>query len=87
MKNCPFCAEEIQDQAIVCKHCGRNLQSMTAGNKADKKPWIGFLGLILLVIGGIGAIAGSSFMSIIALIGLFILIIALATGNIKFFGN
>jgi hypothetical protein len=29
-KRCPFCAEEILAQALVCKHCGRDLEQPPA---------------------------------------------------------
>lgn len=42
MKICPFCAEEIQDAAIVCKHCGRELESLSTKEAADKYEYLDF---------------------------------------------
>jgi hypothetical protein len=61
VKTCPFCAEDIQDAAIVCKHCGRDLAQTAPGvqpspadqnRKSRERKWIvlGIVGAFVVIV-------------------------------------
>lgn len=58
MKKCPFCAEDIQDEALKCKHCGEFLHAADRRRLAEEKvPWYFRKSFIVIAVVSVGPLA------------------------------
>lgn len=53
MKYCQFCGKEIEDDAVICVHCGRSLSNNQITTTVNDAPsaWWGFLGFCIPLLG------------------------------------
>jgi len=54
MKQCPYCAEEIQDAAVKCRYCGELIKDLP---KKESVPWYFKSGFVIFCCLSVGPFA------------------------------
>ena len=67
MSKCKYCLEEIQEGALICKHCGKNQEI-----SSDMQKHLTFLSVFYFAVGGIALFASIVVSTVLPSIGNFV---------------